>query len=948
MRKLVAALFLFALLFCTSASFGQTYNDGPMELQVKVTQVRVDYRPDLTNSDDFNLSGSLGGAIGSIIPSFNVPSLANDEITVKVWARDNVNLTWQSGSNNCYLGDLPMSSGGPETYNVPAPDQIIFTGTYGTTVPQFFDLRLEGWEDEKPGDFDQLPASLAGLVTNNCQSNDGFSRCTFDGNGTNCLSAFLVGGFFNEKDDLHCDGNPFQTNLDYRAAGPPCQWNTHGFTTGSCPQNNYYQVEVQSYYRFTVGTSCTNSIDLGSLTPGSGAVLSHFNSNECYSNTLPGGMPGNDVFYKFTVTNPIGIDINLCNSSTLFDTYVFLLDGNCQIIDQNDDGAGPGCGTRSLISKSLCTPGDYYVVVDAKTALSTGTFRIFVAENTSFTFAATVAKTDPSCNGSSDGQAEVNVTGGEQPLTYLWSNGDADTLATGLQANTYTVTVTDNGGCALTATTTLINPPAMTVTTSATDLTCSGANDGSVTATVAGGTSPFFYAWNSSPAQNAQTAVNLPAGSYNVTVTDINGCINAAAPAAVVSANNPIVVTETVTHISCFGANDGAVTLNVSGGVPPYTYSWSNGATTASVSALPPGSITATVYDNTNGGGQCFEVETYTINEPSLLASAVNDTRDVSCNGGNDGAVDLGVSGGTLPYSYSWSGGATSEDLLNASGGVFSVTVTDDNGCTDIASGTLNEPSAITSSVTGTDSGCSGSDTGAADLTVSGGAGGYTYFWSNFSATEDVSALPPGNYIVFITDANGCPHIDSVTISGFGELKLQSSSSSPCADKNDGSISVSVLTGAAPFTYNWSNGSTSAELTSVPEGNYSVTVTDANGCTEEMTFDLESKLNCSGNVLDVAAPNVFSPNGDGVNDYFDVYAADDVSKIEVKIYDRWGQKVYENPNQAPNIQGQGWNGKVKGDDAQLGSYVYVFEIEYSTPTTTDRPTQKTGTVTVVR
>lgn len=947
MRKLVLLSF-FSVLCCSIATFAQTYSDGPMELQVRVTQVRVDYRPTYTQSDDFSLSGSLGGAIGSIIPSFNVPSLANDEITCKVWARDNMNLVWQSGSNNCFLGDLPMSSGGPESYAVPSNQQQIFTQTYGATVPQFFDLRMEAWEDEKPGDFDQLPASLAGLVTNNCQANDGFSRCTFDGNDTDCLSAFLVGGFFGEKDDLYCNADPFQTGLDYRAAGPPCQWNSHGFTTGTSAQNNFYQVEVQSYYRFTIGTACNNAIDLGSLTPGSGAVLSHFNSNECYSNTLPGGQPGNDVYYKFTVTNPIGIDINLCNSSTLFDTYVYLLDNNCQIIDQNDDGAGPGCGNRSLISKSLCTPGDYYVVVDAKTALSTGTFRVFVAENTSFTFAATIAKTDPKCFGASDGQAEVNVTGGEQPLTYLWSNGDTDTLATALAANTYTVTVTDNGGCALTATTTLLNPAAMTVTTSATDLTCSGANDGTATATVTGGTQPFFYAWNSSPAQTSQTAVNLPAGSYNVTVTDFNGCINATAPAAVVSANNPIVVAETVTHVSCFGADDGAVTLNVSGGVPPYTYSWSNGATTSSVTALPPGSITVTVFDNTNGGGQCFETEVYAILEPTLLVSSVNNTRDVSCNGGSDGAVDLGVSGGTLPYTYAWSGGATSEDLLNAGGGTFSVTVTDGNGCQTITAGTLNEPSPITSSIAATDAGCEGTDSGAADLTVSGGAGGYTFFWSNFSTGEDVSSLPAGNYIVFITDADGCPHIDSVTISGFGELKVQSSTNSPCADRNDGKITVTVIEGAAPYTYAWSDGSSDDELANVGEGAYSVTVTDANGCTEAITFNLEPKLNCSGGVLDVAAPNVFSPNGDGVNDFFDLYAAEDVSKIEVKIYDRWGAKIYENANQTPNIPGQGWDGKARGDDAQTGAYVYVLEIEYSTPMTHDRPTQKTGTVTVVR
>ncbi|MDZ4846738.1 MAG: gliding motility-associated C-terminal domain-containing protein [Chitinophagales bacterium] len=944
MRKFLAISFCSALLLCSLAAIAQTYNDGPMELQIRVTEVRVDYHPDLTTSDDFNLSGSIGGVINGLFP---LPNLATDEISCKVWARASQDVTalgWQGGTT--YTADLPMAIGGPESFVISNPVPIFSTVYNAATVPQFFDLKVQAWEDDKAGDFDQLPASVAGILTNDCQTADGFLRDVYEGTNSCCIKIFGA-CVYSEKDDLECNADPFQVNLDYRL-GPPCQWYSHGFVAGNCPQNNYYQIKVESYYRFTIGLNCASPIDLGTLAVGSGNVLSHFNSNECYSNTLVGSQPGNDVYYKFTVNNPIGIDINLCNSSTLFDTYVYLLDGNCQIIDENDNGNGPGCGNRSLISKSLCAPGDYYVVVDAKTALSLGTFRLFIAENTSFTFAATIAKTNPKCNGSSDGEAEVNVTGGEVPLTYLWSNGDTDTLATGLAANTYTVTVTDNGGCGLTATTTLINPAAMTVTTSSTDLTCSGANDGTVTANVTGGTGPFFYAWNSSPAQNAQTAVNLPAGSYNVIVTDINGCINGIAPAAVVTANNPIVVAETITHISCFGVDDGSVALNVSGGIPPYTYSWSTGATTPTVTALSPGSVTVTVFDNTNGGGQCFEIETYLINEPTLLVSAVNETRDVSCNGGSDGAVNLGVSGGTLPYTYSWSGGAISEDLLNASGGAFSVTVIDGNGCQTVTAGTLNEPSPVTSSIAPTDAGCDGTDSGAADLTVSGGAGGYTFFWSNFSTGEDVSNLPAGKYIVFITDANGCPHVDSLTISGFGELRIQSTTSSPCADKNDGKVMVNVLEGAAPFTYVWSDASTDAELANVGEGSYSVTVTDANGCTESVTFDLEPKLNCSGGILDVAIPNIFSPNGDGNNDNFDVWAAEDVSKIEVKIYDRWGAKIYENSNQTPNIQGQGWNGKNRGEDAQLGSYVYVMEIEYSTPTTTDRPTQKTGTVTVVR
>src|SRR5262249_41008030 len=162
-------------------------------------------------------------------------------------------------------------------------------------------------------------------------------------------------------------------------------------------------------------------------------------------------------------------------------------------------------------------------------------------------------------------------------------------------------------------------------------------------------------------------------------------------------------------------------------------------------------------------------------------------------------------------------GGATSEDLLNAGGGVFSVTVTDANGCNTVTSGTLNEPSAITSSIVPTHAGCSGSNTGEAELTVSGGAGGYTFFWSDFSTSQNAGSLEPGTYLVFITDASGCPHVDSVTINGFDAIDVQSAVSNPCTDKLDGEIKVTPA-GAGPFSYNWSTGGTTDEIENIGEG----------------------------------------------------------------------------------------------------------------------------------
>ncbi|HXH18832.1 MAG TPA: gliding motility-associated C-terminal domain-containing protein, partial [Chitinophagales bacterium] len=253
-----------------------------------------------------------------------------------------------------------------------------------------------------------------------------------------------------------------------------------------------------------------------------------------------------------------------------------------------------------------------------------------------------------------------------------------------------------------------------------------------------------------------------------------------------------------------------------------------------------------------------------------------------------------------------------------------------------------------TSTASVTDAGCYGSNAGAVDLSVAGGTPGYSFFWSNDETTEDLTSLPAGDYQVVITDANGCVHVDNITVTEFTELNVQPSVTNPsCIGKEDGKISLTV-TGASPLSYEWSDGSTGAELDDLKAGSYTVTVTDANNCQQISTLVIEEPTaNCGGSILDVAVPNAFSPNGDDINEQFDIYRADDVSKVTVKIYDRWGAKVYENPDQqhGPN---QGWDGTYRGKEAQVGAYVYVMEIEYSTPNTTDRPTQKTGTVTLVR
>src|SRR5206468_1059440 len=198
------------------------------------------------------------------------------------------------------------------------------------------------------------------------------------------------------------------------------------------------------------------------------------------------------------------------------------------------------------------------------------------------------------------------------------------------------------------------------------------------------------------------------------------------------------------------------------------------------------------------------------------------------------GSIDLTVTGGTAPYSYLWSTGAISEDLSALVAGNYSVTVTDAKGCTATQSVTIGQPAAaLAVSDTHVDVNCFGGSTGSIDLTVSGGTTPYSYLWNNGSISQDLSALVAGDYSVTVTDAKGCTATQSVTIArpaaalAVGETHVDVS----CFGGSTGSIDLTVTGGTAPYSYLWSTGAISEDLSALAAGLYSVTVTDAKGCT---------------------------------------------------------------------------------------------------------------------
>ena len=285
---------------------------------------------------------------------------------------------------------------------------------------------------------------------------------------------------------------------------------------------------------------------------------------------------------------------------------------------------------------------------------------------------------------------------------------------------------------------------------------CTGTSSGSINLTVSGGTSPFTFLWNNGA--TTEDINGIPSGNYNVTVTDAGGCT--ANASTTITELPPMILSAAVTNVSCFGASSGSINLTVSGGTSPFTYLWSNGSTSEDLASVIAGNYNVTVTD----ANACTATISATVGQPVIINASITVTNS-SCFGGANGSINLTVSGGTAPYSYLWSNGSTSEDLTGLSAGTYIVNITDAGGCTASASSTITQPATVlaASSIV-TNTVCSGTLTGAIDLTVSGGASPYSYLWSNGVTTQDLAAVAAGSYNVTITDASGCTYQTNITI----------------------------------------------------------------------------------------------------------------------------------------------------------------------------------------
>jgi len=544
-------------------------------------------------------------------------------------------------------------------------------------------------------------------------------------------------------------------------------------------------------------------------------------------------------------------------------------------------GTNPStCGASdgsAIATVSGGTPAYTYIwssgsTSSSATALGAGIYYVTVSDangcqDSSF---ATIASTSaPSLSTSTtnagctinDGTATVTVIGGTTPYTYLWNDPNSQTTATatGLAAGNYTIIVIDGAGCLTTATATVGGSSGPTVTVTGTDPSACGASDGTANSTTSGGTTPYTYLWS-----NAATTPSisfLSAGVYSVIVTDAGGCMDS----ATVSLNSPGAPTLSVTSTgeSCLG-NDGTATVTATGGTPPYSYLWDdpNSQTNATATGLAAGTYTVIVVD----GASCLNTTTATVgnaSNPTVIATGI----DPSACGASDGTATSTASGGTAPYTYLWSNAETTSSISSLTAGIYSVTVTDMNGCMDSATVSLNSPGAPTITTSSTDASCAGND-GTASASATGGTTPYFYLWNDPGSQTTATAvgLSAGTYFVTLTDNSGCIATGTATVGTSGStlalvfVKLDVA----CNGDSDGLATVAVVGGTSPYTYLWSTGSDSASITGLAAGTYSVTATESGGCsvTDSITISEPTALGSTITATDASC----SGNNDGMLD----------------------------------------------------------------------------------
>ena len=522
----------------------------------------------------------------------------------------------------------------------------------------------------------------------------------------------------------------------------------------------------------------------------------------------------------------------------------------------------PGGAVTDTI-KNLC-PGNYTVTFSLPPQL--GVCGILSQHDTSIVvkvggsiggtqITASAASNNLKCFGDKNGTASVTAGGGVAPLTYQWSNGGTAASVSGLGAGTYTVVVKDNSGgngCNDTLQVTLTQPPILKLLASSSPATCNKKCNGQANIIPMGGTTPYNYSWSNSA--TIASLNNLCAGSYTITLSDLNGCTHdttlvIAEPTAFSSVDN-------ASPATC-GKSDGSASVVMNGGTGPYSYSWNTGAVTSSLSNIPKGTYTLIVTDAKG----CKDTVPVIVQGNSGF-TVKSTSASILCFGGKTGTASVSTTGGTAPFTYSWNNGQTTAAINGVGAGTYTCVVNDNSGtCADTVKIILTEPVKLTLQATSSDAICFSACNGTASITGGGGTMPYSYSWNTGAMTATVNTFCVGSYTMTITDQNGCTHDTTLAINEPAPISFTQGTTPTTCNKANGTATTSATGGTAPYSYLWNTGVTASNLSGVNSGTYSLTLTDAKGCTNSVQVLVPTIAPFSLNSADAAVPCHGDKNG---------------------------------------------------------------------------------------